>query len=88
MHRLADSPILIPAFLGVSALFSNTGIGIGTILVFSLTTISSCKGYSSSFSDILLVCVVSAASLQITVDRGRKQQENERFSVGVCVHTD
>ncbi len=43
----------------------------------------SCKGYSRSFSDVLLVCVVSAASLQIMVDHGRKQQENERFSVGV-----
>ncbi len=29
-------------------------------------------------------CIVSAVSLQVMVDRGRKQQENERFSVGVC----
>ncbi len=51
---------------------------------FSVMIVNSCKGYSRSFSDVLLMCVVSAASLQITVDRGRKQQENERFSVGVC----
>ncbi len=51
---------------------------------FSVLMVNSGKGYSRSFSDVLLVCVVSAASLQMTVDHGRKQQENERFSVGVC----
>ncbi len=40
-------------------------------------------GYSSSFCDVLLMCIVSAASLQIMVDHGRKQQENERFLVAV-----
>ncbi len=33
---------------------------------------------------LTLCSVVSAASLQIMVDHGRKQQENERFSVSVC----
>ncbi len=51
---------------------------------FTVIMVESCKGYSSSFCDVLLVCVlVSAASLQMMVDHGRKQQENERFSVGV-----
>ncbi len=51
---------------------------------FTVLMVNSCKGYSSSFSFVLLVCVVSAASLQMMVDHGRKQQENERFSVRVC----
>ncbi len=53
-------------------------------VLFSVLMVNSCKGYSRSFSFVLLVCVVSAASLQITVDHGRKQQENQKFSVGVC----
>ncbi len=50
---------------------------------FSVIMVNSCKGYSRSFSFVLLMCVVSAASLQVMVDHGRKQQENQRFSVGV-----
>ncbi len=50
---------------------------------FSVVMVNSSKGYSSSFSFARPVCVVSAVSLQIMVDHGRKQQENERFSVGV-----
>ncbi len=50
---------------------------------FSVTIVNSCKGYSGSFSVVLLMCVVSAASLQIMADHDRKQHENERFSVAV-----
>ncbi len=53
-------------------------------LFFFVLMVNSCKGHSSSFSDVLLMCVESAASLQIIVDHGRKQQENERFSGAVC----
>ncbi len=50
---------------------------------FSVMMVNSCKRYSGSFSDFLLVGTVSAASPQVMVVHGRKQQENERFSGGV-----
>ncbi len=39
---------------------------------FTVIMVNSCKGYSSSFSDVLLMCIASAASLQIMSDRGRE----------------
>ncbi len=53
-------------------------------MFFALRMENKCKRYSSSFSGILGICIASAASLQTMVDHGRKQQENERFSVDVC----
>ncbi len=74
---------LIVSILQLSALY----LARQTLLcgcIFLGIMVNSCKGYSGSFSEVLLMCVVSAASLQIMVDHDRKQQENERFSVGVC----
>ncbi len=46
---------------------------------FTVIMVDSCKGYSSSFFDVLLICIVSAA-LQMMVDHDKKQQENKTFS--------
>ncbi len=47
--------------------------------------VNNCKRYSSSFSDVLGMCIASVASLQIMVDHGRKHQKNrEIFSL--CLH--
>ncbi len=52
--------------------------------IFALVMANSCKRYFNSFFDTLVMHIVSAVSPQIMSDHGRKQQENERFSVGIC----
>ncbi len=57
--------------LRISALYLRHQTLISEWFFFSVMMVNSCKGYSSSFFDVLLMCVVSAASLQIMVGSTR-----------------